>query len=92
MRIMRRNESFILRKTADLTVILPVGEASVRFPGMISVNETGAFLWEALEKPHSLTSLVAELTRVYEVEPEQAEKDTDVFLEQLRRAGALVEE
>ena len=89
---MRRNESFILRKTADLTVILPVGEESIRFPGMISVNETGAFLWEALKKPQNLSSLVAELTRVYEVEAEQAEKDINVFLEQLRRAGALVEE
>ena len=41
---MRRNDGFILRKAADLTVIVPVGREAVRFPGMLSVNETGRFL------------------------------------------------
>lgn len=88
---MRRNENFILRRTADLMVILPVGEASVHFPGMISVNETGVFVWEALEKEHTLQSLAQELTGEYEVELSRAEQDVAAFLEQLRRAGALVE-
>ena len=89
---MRRNENFILRQTADLTIILPVGEASVHFPGMISVNETGAMLWELLREPCNPQSLALELTRVYEVELDRAQRDVDVFLEQLRRAGALLEE
>lgn len=88
---MRRNENFILRQTADLTVILPVGEASVHFPGMISVNETGAFLWEALSAEHTLVSLAQTLTGEYQVELPQAEQDVSTFLEQLRRAGALIE-
>ena len=88
---MRRNENFILRQTADLTIILPVGEASVRFPGMISVNETGAVLWELLKDPTSAQALALELTRIYEVELERAQQDVDAFLEQLRRAGALLE-
>lgn len=88
---MRRNENFILRQTADLTIILPVGEASVRFPGMISVNETGAMLWELLKDPTSAQALALELTRIYEVELERAQQDVDAFLEQLRRAGALLE-
>ena len=89
---MRRNENFILRQTADLTIILPVGEASVHFPGMISVNETGAMLWELLREPCNPQSLALELTRVYEVELDRAQRDVDIFLEQLRRAGALLEE
>ena len=89
---MRRNENFILRQTADLTIILPVGEASVHFPGMISVNETGAMLWGLLKDSRSAQSLAQELTEIYEVELEQAQRDVDAFLEQLRRAGALLEE
>lgn len=88
---MRRNENFILRQTADLMVILPVGEASVRFPGMISVNETGAFLWEELEHEHTADTLAEGLTREYEVELPTARRDTDAFLEKLRKAGALIE-
>ena len=89
---MRRNENFILRQTADLTIILPVGEASVHFPGMISVNETGVLLWELLKEDQNTRSLAQKLTQVYEVEMDRAQRDVDVFLEQLRRAGALLEE
>ena len=89
---MRRNEGFILRQTADLTIILPVGEASVRFPGMISVNETGAFLWSVLETEHTLQSLTDALLQNYEVEREQAEVDIRAFLDKLRCAGALLED
>ena len=88
---MRRNEDFSLRQTADLTVILPVGAASLKFPGMISVNETGAFLWELLEREHSVHSLVDAMTAEYEVDGAQAEKDINAFLDHLRNANALVE-
>lgn len=88
---MRRNEEFILRQTADLTIILPVGKASERFPGMISINETGAFLWELLEREQTSDSLAAALTQEYQVELSRAKTDVDAFLDKLRRAGALTE-
>jgi len=89
---MHQSEGFILRKTAGLTVILPVGEASVRFPGMISVNETGEFLWELLKMAQTAETLAEHLTREYEVEPEQARQDIEAFLEPLRKAGAVTED
>ena len=89
---MHRNENFILRETAGLTVILPVGEASIRFPGMISVNETGAFLWELLEQERTLLELAQALTERYQVELPRAEADAASFLEKLRSTGALAEE
>lgn len=89
---MRQSEGFILRRAAGLTVILPVGEASVRFPGMISVNETGAFLWGLLEAQQTADTLAQGLTREYEVELSQARADVEKFLEQLRKAGAVTED
>lgn len=89
---MRRNEQFILRTAADMNIILPVGAASTEFPGMISVNETGAFLWQQLETEQTPESLAAALTGEYEVELPQAKQDVLAFLEQLRGTGALVGE
>ena len=54
---MRRNENFILRRVADMSVIVPLGAAAEAFPGMISVNETGAFLWDLLEQEQTLQNL-----------------------------------
>ena len=86
---MRRNENFILRQVADMTVIVPVGAATEQFPGMISVNETGAFLWALLEKEQTLQSLGEALARTYQVERKQAEADVNAFLEKLKPAGAV---
>jgi len=89
---MRRNEQFILREAADMNVILPVGPASNRFPGMISVNETGAFLWQRLESDQTPDTLAQALTEEYEVELYQAKEDVLAFLAQLEGTGALVED
>lgn len=86
---MRRSEEFILRRVAGMTVIVPVGQAAEQFPGMISVNDTGALLWEYLEEERTADDLVEELTRQFEVTPEAARADVDAFLEKLNRAGAV---
>ena len=86
---MHRNEEFLLRGAAGLTVIVPVGSAAVKFPGMISVNATGEFLWNQMEREQTLESLVKALTAEYAVEPAQAEADVRAFLDNLSRAGAL---
>ena len=86
---MHRSEEFLLRQAAGLTVIVPVGPAAVRFPGMISVNATGEFLSNALAAEQTLDSLVDALTAEYAVEREQAQRDVRTFLDTLTRAGAL---
>lgn len=86
---MYRNEEFLLRRAAGLTVIVPVGKAAVDFPGMISVNETGEFLWDLLEREQTLAALVSALTSAYQVESEQAEADVRAFLDRLAQAGAV---
>lgn len=86
---MRRNENFILRQVADMSVIVPLRAAAEAFPGMISVNETGAFLWELLEQEQTLQSLGDALCAAYSVEQEQAEADAAAFLDKLRPVGAV---
>jgi len=46
---MKLKEGFMLRQVAGEHVVLPVG-ADVDFNGMITLNETGAFLWNRLEQ------------------------------------------
>ena len=89
---MRQNENFILKRCAGLTLLVPVGKAAISFPGMISLNETGAFLWEALGQDQSLESLAALLAERFQVTEQQAAQDTAHFLDKLTRAGALLDE
>lgn len=47
---MKIKSDYLLRKVADSYVVVPVGKATVDFNGMINLNETGAFLWQQLQK------------------------------------------
>lgn len=86
---MKVKENFILRQIADTWVILPIGEDSVNFGGMLKVNETGALLWKALEQGGNREELADAMMKEYIVEREQALADVDEFLDKLMKIGCL---
>ena len=47
---MKLKKDFVMRRIANTCVVVPTGDTMVDFNGMLSLNETGAFLWERLEK------------------------------------------
>lgn len=86
---MKIKENFILRKISDSFVVVPVGDAVVDFSGLINLNETGAFLFERLQKGAEKTELVADLLSEYDVTKECAENDVKNFVDKLKEAGIL---
>lgn len=87
---MKRNSDFMMQEVAGVKVIVPVGAAVVDFPGMITVNDTGAYIWQLLETEQTVESLAAALLVRYEVTREQAVADVEAFLAQLQPTGAVL--
>lgn len=88
---MKLKENFILRQVAGSWVVVAVGAACVDFDGMLTLNDSGALLWKALEAGSDRDGLVTAFTDEYEVSAEQAVQDVDEFLDVLRQAGCLTE-
>ena len=88
---MIRNPQFIMRSVVDKQLIVPVGEAAAAFHGMLSVNTTGACIWELLETEQTEVSLADALAERYEVSVEIALSDVRHFLTKLRKVGAILE-
>ncbi len=86
---MKIKEDFILRKVADSYVVVPVNDMTVDFNGIINLNETGAFLFEILQKGADKQELLDKLLSEYEVTSEKAEADIDVFIQKLKDADIL---
>ena len=86
---MRIKEGFVKTEIADKTVVIPVGEITVDFSGIISLNETGAFLWDLLSKDVTRDALLTALLDEYETSEATAEKDIDAFLQTLREKDIL---
>ena len=86
---MKINENFVLREVAGSWVVIPIGEKSVDFNGMMNLNESGVLLWRELEKGAEKEELVSALTAEYEVSAKEAAEDIDAFVEVLKKAGCL---
>ena len=82
-------DGFVLRQVADTWVVMPLGQMSLDFNGMLTLNETGALLWQALEKGGDTEALTNALTAEYDVSAEDARKDVEAFLVKLQNAGCL---
>ena len=82
-------DGFILKSIADTNIVVPVGSNSVTFNAIISLNDSGAFLWKQLENEQSEESLLAAMLAEYDVDEVTAKKDIDEFLKSMRQANLL---
>ena len=82
-------EGFMLREVAGSFAVVPVGKASLDFKGMISLNETGAFLWKLLAEGITKEDLLVKMLAEYDVDEEVAKTHIDTFIKKLEESGLL---
>ena len=81
-------DGFIVRKVGDDNVVVPIGERSKEFHGMVKLNETATFMWNFFsESEHSKDECVSALMSEYDVEKDVAEADVQSFMDSLLKAG-----
>ena len=78
---MKIKEGFMLRQVAESWVVVPMSNEELDFNGMITLNETGAFLWKRLGKDCTREELIKALMEEYEVTEARASVGVDKFLE-----------
>ena len=88
---MKRNPDFLLKDVAGKQVLVPVGKAARAFPGMVTVNGTGKFIWEFLEQEASMADIVNAITDRYDVSLETAQQDAQIFIDRLRLVKAIID-
>ena len=81
---MKIKEGYILRNVAGSFVVVPIGEATLEFNGMMNLNETGAFLFEKMIDGISRDDLIKALTDEYDVDDETAAEDVDAFIQKVK--------
>ena len=77
----------MIRQVGGEHVVVPVGERSKEFHGMINMNETGAFLWKFFTAEHTIEEGVDVLCAEYNVDRAVAETDVNRFADILQRNG-----
>ena len=85
---MKIKEGYLLRQVAGQSVVLPV-DSGLNLNMMITLNDTGAFLWKQLETETDEEALVAALLKAYEVDENTARGCVAEFVKQLDENGFL---
>ena len=80
---MKIKEGFLLRQVAGQTVVLPTGD-ELDLNMMITLNGTGAFLWELLQEETTEEEMVKALLAEYDVDEARAKTSVAAFVNQLR--------
>ena len=83
---------FMIREVADERVAIPVGEAVRKFSGMISLNDSAAFLLQLLQTEQTPDTLLDAVLKEFEVSEDDARKDISEFLSAMDALGLLVDE
>ena len=87
---MKLKEGYIMRVVAGQIVVLPTGD-DLDLNLMITLNETGKFLWNILETGATEDELVAAVLASYDVDEDTARNAVVSFVSKLNEHGFLAE-
>ena len=87
---MKLKDGFVLGNIAGEHVVLPSGD-DLDLSTMTTLNDTGRFIWEQLEKETSVEKIVDAILGEYDISREDAEKHVTAFVEKLRGYNFLEE-
>lgn len=79
---MKINEGYLLRNVAGKNIVVSVG-ADVNFNGMLTLNDTGVFLWNLLSEETTKEEMLSKILKEYDVSEDEASKDIDAFIAKL---------
>lgn len=86
---MKIKDGFIVRSVAGSNIVVPTGSARVDFNGIMTLNESGMFLWSILEKGAEKNDLLKAMLSEYDIDEATASADIDRFLSKLEEAGIV---
>ena len=86
---MKLKKNLVLREVADTWVIIPVADDVLDFNGLVSLNDTGVFLWNLIENGKTKAEMISALLCEYDVSQSAALSDVEKFLETLYKIGCL---
>jgi len=81
---------FILRRIANSDILIPVGNNIAHFNGLITLNETAAFLIKLISEGSTVGEMTDALINKYKIDPGMAGNDVDGFITQLKKADMLM--
>ncbi|HML47217.1 MAG TPA: PqqD family protein [Clostridia bacterium] len=89
---LHRKQGFVVRKVGDARMVIPTGPRMKEYKGVITINETGAFLFDLVKEPQTLRQAMDALIAEYGIDENTAYDAVAAFAHQCNEANLLVVE
>ena len=86
---MKLKTKYILRSVADKTVAIAVEQGDEKTDGVITLNETGAFIFSLINDGADFDTVTDKFFDEYDVTKEEAVKAVENFVEYLKNSDLL---
>lgn len=85
---MKIKDGFVLRSMAGTTIVVPSGDA-LDVDVMITLNDTGRYLWELLQQETNVEAMTASVLKDYDIEEAAARNYIVKFTDRLKELDLL---
>lgn len=86
---MKLKQEFVVRNVAGDNVLIPVVNCGDTFQGLITMNETGLFIWDKITKEYEREDIINAMLEEYEIDYDTAKININDFCDQLVTLGIL---
>ena len=88
--VFQQAENIVTRKVMDETLLVPISGELASMDNLYTLNETGAFIWQALDGNRSLSEISSMLEQQYDAPTMVIEADILEIADGLVEAGLIV--
>ena len=88
---MQAKQSVILKQVAGQNMLIDMDENCVNFYKMITLNDTGVFIWDCLQSEIALADLVNKVSKEFDAPIEILQQDITQFVQKLLDMGLACE-
>ncbi len=79
----------MLRNVGNKNIVVAVGKASLELNGLITLNETGAFIWRMLQQGCEYDDILKAILKEFDTDEQTAKQGIDSFLDEVKAANLL---
>lgn len=86
---MKIKQEVIYRQVVGEHMLIPVGDVPMDQNGLFALTETGAFIWEQIEKGKDEAEILDAILNEFDVDTQTANSDLNGFLDRLSSYGII---
>jgi hypothetical protein len=86
---MKRKNDFTMRNVGGENMLVPLAAQVMDMNGVITLNGTGACVWELLAQERTVDELANAVAVRFDVTPEHARADVQTFLDEIGKLGII---